>query len=877
MSEGTKVSNWSYPFPVKSAAGMSSTSTSESQVYQAALAMAKSGHYPIGRNGLWHGGIHFDEGTAALLDQTSVRCIADGEVIAYRIDGKKDDSYPVSNFSTGSKKYSTGFVLVRHCLEVPKPPVTAGGTATAPAAEAPPKLTFFSLYMHLLDWASYNREEGPALPPFLGETVYSVKPEKAIDPVLGLRVRAGAGTGFEVRALLPKGTRVRLGDTAAPTSAWRKLLCILEGNALPSLDLSDNCWVYSNELESTLREDEFLVGEHANDKETDLAPGKGLNVRKIGNGRSDDPKIGLIPVGATVTLKPGTGNYRELESFVSGQDISPLSPSSTHNISGFVHLPALQPSKIKPELGEVLVLRNPYRISAGELIGHLGCYQNHDDAIASPMVHLEVFCCEDPTEFISKSRIAARGLPEEQKTLLKIYKDASKLITHRPDISDSNPPRLTDDGVVIGVEMILSQNLLDSLPAAHKITVSETLPGSTTPKITHWWRLDGLFADASGNPIDGWLCEQPEITTRHSPWEWGGFDFISETACNADFLSCHLDTADTLEESERTDYAARIDLADNGPVRGRLYDIIDGVDGSARDDKLTPEEIRTALSKPWHAQPISRLIAHYESEWLLNPDKWNEIDELLLHSDEYPNSDWTEEKKRISNLTWWKEVFPEISTNTWHINFLGMLSAILSKPATILREGKITFDAEGNDISTSPYFSRTIHWPGNSLSGVTLGRGYDMGSRSESEIYNHMISAGIPHTQASKISTAHGLKGTDARDFVVAKREEIGVITREQQISLFKIIYPYYVTRTISNYNHWTSDEPTKTPWINLDQVIKDILVDFVYQGFTKGPNPMKAGMTNNADTLINYIENTPAISQYEGGRHRASYIRNNR
>ena len=53
--------------------------------------------------------------------------------------------------------------------------------------------------------------------------------------------------------------------------------------------------------------------------------------------------------------------------------------------------------------------------------------------------------------------------------------------------------------------------------------------------------------------------------------------------------------------------------------------------------------------------------------------------------------------------------------------------------------------------------------------------------------------------------------------------------------------------------------------------------MDFVYQGFTKGPNPMKAGMHNNVNELISYIENTPAISQYESGRHRADYLRNNK
>lgn len=39
----------------------------------------------------------------------------------------------------------------------------------------------------------------------------------------------------------------------------------------------------------------------------------------------------------------------------------------------------------------------------------------------------------------------------------------------------------------------------------------------------------------------------------------------------------------------------------------------------------------------------------------------------------------------------------------------------------------------------------------------------------------------------------------------------------------------------------------------------------------------MEAGMRNNIDELIRYIENTPGISQYEPGRHQAEYLRKNR
>ncbi|SDK29133.1 pesticin C-terminus-like muramidase, partial [Pseudomonas indica] len=239
------------------------------------------------------------------------------------------------------------------------------------------------------------------------------------------------------------------------------------------------------------------------------------------------------------------------------------------------------------------------------------------------------------------------------------------------------------------------------------------------------------------------------------------------------------------------------------------------------------------------------------------------------------------EKERIEKLSWWGSLAGKQGINAdgkaWHFQPVGLIATLkINRVNQSIRKGKITFDAEGNNIPGSPFFSRVIHWPGNELSGVTLGRGYDMGSRSESEIYGHMIEAGIGQEQATKIAQAHGLNGSSAQQFVANNKLEIGEISSEQEIALFNLIYPDYVDRAIQNYNHWTIGEAGRFEWSNLDQVIQDILVDFVYQGFTKGPNPMKAGMKNDKNELINYIENTPAISQYEPGRRRANYLGNN-
>ena len=209
--------------------------------------------------------------------------------------------------------------------------------------------------------------------------------------------------------------------------------------------------------------------------------------------------------------------------------------------------------------------------------------------------------------------------------------------------------------------------------------------------------------------------------------------------------------------------------------------------------------------------------------------------------------------------------------NPWHMHPLVFLDAIRTQVKIL--KGKLTYNAEGNDISSSPYYSRVIHWPGNALSGVTLGRGYDMGDRSESDVYHDMVASGISDDQAAKISKGAGLKGSAARDFVALNKTKIGEITLQQQEVLFSIIYPKYIDRAIVNYNKWTAGVSGVKPWDALDTQIQEVLVDFVYQGFTKGPKPMLAGSNNSKKELIDYIRNTPAISQYEAGRHRADYL----
>jgi predicted chitinase len=433
----SKPLNWAYPFKAKAAEGENAGNATP-ELYQQALAKAKDGFYPLGSNGLWHGGVHFDDKTAGLLDQSAIHCIADGEIIAYRIDAK----YPNSRYSDGAeRKFSTGFVLVKHKLELPSVPVApvatdAQTTEASPSTttEAPREaLTFYSLYMHLMDWNDYRAPNAPTPPPFLGESVYSVKPDKANNAFTGLRVRSTPGG--DVTALLPKGCKVRTGNPHATAPKWVELLEVIDGQASPALTGSPLGWVFVREMEATAEANTYLIGEKANDREPHLLGGQGLNVRKSPNSRSAE--MGQLPIGAKIRIEAGTGAYRKLLEVLEGQSSAPHAGNSLSNIKGYVHFESLQAEQSQPELNTVQVLPRPRRIEAGELVGHMGQYQNQNDAQPRSLLHLEVFACEDVPAFIEKSREIARKLPADQKTLIKVHADSS---IKQPTAADTQVP-----------------------------------------------------------------------------------------------------------------------------------------------------------------------------------------------------------------------------------------------------------------------------------------------------------------------------------------------------------------------------------------------------------------------------------------------------
>lgn len=148
-----------------------------------------------------------------------------------------------------------------------------------------------------------------------------------------------------------------------------------------------------------------------------------------------------------------------------------------------------------------------------------------------------------------------------------------------------------------------------------------------------------------------------------------------------------------------------------------------------------------------------------------------------------------------------------------------------------VNKGQVTFDAEGNDVATSQYFSRTIHWPGG-VSGVTIGRGYDLGQRTKKEVEGHLATAGITGTQASILIGGIGKTGKSAGEYVTSKKKSFGAITHDQQKKLFDIAYNQLSAdvERISKKDD-VVEKYGAVDFKKLHPAIRDVVVDLRYRG----------------------------------------------
>ena len=820
--------NWSHPFKDKDP--LKNKRNPLSQLTH--MAKAKAGYFPLGRSGLWHGGVHFDSGTAVGLNQSSVQCLADGEVVAYRIDTQAPTTTYFVNKQTVEKPFSRNFVLVRHRLQPPK---------IKGSPDTPRSLIFYSLYMHLRDWSVYRDDVAIARPGFWPEspilrvkqTVNDVRPGNPEKRGLNVRIKVWPG---QVIDLLPRGAEV----TVRGEGSYRKLENRLCPAKLINADGSIAGYLATSLLQPVAG-NEYRV---TSSKEW-------VNVRAEPSVTSQ--VLVELPVGTVVRVS-GEGDFRKLE-----------------RVNQYVHFDSLEGAPEPLALDRVVVLDTPVPIKAGALIGHLGQYQDGGADQPEEKLHLEVFSNDDVDLFIEDSRDWAQRLSEKTKTWLKLAKGTA-VVPHQEAVTAAQLKVLSASSPLSAADLLVPKSVLEALPADRKIQVT----ASDSRKASNWYRLEGLLHDADNHLLDGWVREEVGITPWLSPWSWEGYDLIFDYSTPKHLMASFLSAVDGFTEEQRERFRPLADKDDQGPMKSRLYEIID----RNRDGKMTAEELQAVLHLPAHAQAISQLIIRKESEWFHQTKKWDALDELLGHSGSTPHLNWLAEKQRIQQMSWWGDVAEKVGLPSWGkvfhfhpIGLLGSLSTCRPHSNLIVRRGQVTFDAEGNDIPNNAYFSRVLHWPGGA-SGVTLGRGYDMRHRTQSAVFSDLSAAGVEAVSAENFSRGAGLSGQDARDFVISNRDLFGAISQEAQRILFEdVVYPRYEDAAKRQYRSIAAADTAA--WEDLEERVRDIAVDLTYQQGSIWNRQMPYIFKNNREDLARYIQETQELAQYEPGRHRARYLRN--
>ncbi|WP_245639645.1 glycoside hydrolase family 19 protein [Paraburkholderia heleia] len=602
-----KLLPFAFPF-LRKGHGQSATSAQfvdEHDVHRLLAGSEPSGSYLVSRKGMWHGGIHITEaGAGQALDlDAGLRCIADGVLVAWRANR----DYPISELAVDGGNtpfqapYSTGFALVRHEMEFPR------GT----------KLTFYSLYMHLMSNADYDSNFPKRQKPAYWSRQWTItnyardKPTfvagQVADGQVGLHVRKTPNSS--VLGILPQGASVSIGKTETVHGATWGQLTDLNGATLyapvaggyvaPSAAITG--WI-------------FLGARNGGPVAKETIP---------------DSIFDRVVVTMNQTCSPGD-------------------PQGTGG-----GIP----------------------VKAGDLMGHPGRYDSLDRCTAGTrMAHIEVFCDGSIKPFIKAGRdwVGANCANATQWSQLGLSADPTILRIGRGTTLYHDHGRQGQDAKQTDVIQTYQFAAL-SQDAAHLFT--ETTPGSDGAK-RRWWKVDS--ADRQRNAITGWVREQSFAggrVTREFSQDWIDFECHDEDHDPAHTIFAT--AADYVDYALGSDIPGAGSPGKLSPLMAAIYRVLYlGGDGAHAADELCglgqPPE---GAGFPWAAFRASRLIAKHESEWA-NPAKWQELVGAIERRTG-PKPEHEEEKKRIAKLAWWDEVRARVAgfpgPNVYHINPVGLV------------------------------------------------------------------------------------------------------------------------------------------------------------------------------------------------------------
>ena len=824
-------------FPVPSdAKGQPFTSAEE---LLSKLERESSGLYLVGSQGMWHGGIHITDATipwCALGTESEeekayrngepykgeqfIRCMADGEIVAWRVCNDYENA--AIEWRGENLFYSTSFVLVKHYIQ--------------PGETKDSELTFFTLYMNLAPFAAYKQQDdlhdrmvasrqryyknkddlqaerasgnlSAGTIVTLSDNMMTRNKDKRqfTEVTITTETKNAAGealtVGTKVWTVSDRGS-LKAAVSAPVPSWWTKCTPPYTNQPEGAINCTSrtvlNYYLSSEDVlqytsAGTLPADIPLSYESGNITQQLTRPGK--------NAEDASRTFSLVTLGRDVgKMKKGDRVW-----VVSDDDnLAPVAPAASGSAPVFndVHVPA-----------------TPVPVSAGDSLGHMGFCQlpEENGKHSRYQVHIECLSMDDMEKFITNPGNVGNDSP----VYLAWQKDAA--------LSDKGDTGMTASNRKTKISGILSLAKVPGVDAAGNALSSN--------KDAAWFQIrseGGWLAAGSVQKLSQYaLGELGFVTLNKAPESFDLLDGIKQP--NNVVKGILEQLYKVAQEETRPAHAL------NKYNYERLLKQID----SNQDGHYSEQEYLQAVHNASYRERLYRIIAKHGSEWYYGKDDplWKTyLDTLTKDAPAWK----TYLENFIDKMTWMKTVTEKgvsLGPELWHMHPVVFLSAMVDEEEMALKwlkvpKGQLTFDAEGNDIDTSPWFSRKIHWPGG-VSGVTIGRGYDLGQQASAN--EDLVQIGVTDPFKSWLVGSQGLSGAGAQSRFNSASEDIrnSTITRKQQYDIFMVSYQRLeddVKRicqkpdTIRVYH----SNPQATPeqaWSDIPEKIKEILVDLRYRG----------------------------------------------
>lgn len=372
--------------------------------------LGSEANYLLGLN-TWHGGIHISDKKAPWVkDIYPVRCMADGEVVAFRMMS----DYLASNFKGQEYRYSNSFCLVRHHFKQPKSAEgNKGSTQKENSSEKGGStedngFTYYTLYIHLCPWdkwpknSRYRLKKGWRVrhsvpnhdyqPPAL-----TLKAGEEFELVEGVTAQRGYVTGqgeFEFARIKVLSNGASSKEVLA-TKGMDSLWMAQDPSAIEKVgNIVRPMWVY-DKIEARVKED--MVGR------ADPQAQKGKTGHYVAG-----ESVFSVPAGSLISFDAHRCEWQEVRGRARRMARCVVQPLG-RPVWLCVEEENIEIKRQEPtHLGKLYELPTPVPIRAGETIGYLGMYEaptSTEGGMSSKhMVHIELFSDDPRAEAVVSSK-----------------------------------------------------------------------------------------------------------------------------------------------------------------------------------------------------------------------------------------------------------------------------------------------------------------------------------------------------------------------------------------------------------------------------------------------------------------------------------------